>query len=79
MESIFNENSGSKALVPSQLTKHREVQLPDGNSSERNHTQDHLLFMAVFSIFISLGVDLLYEIENEVHKSCCLEIYYQVR
>ncbi|CAB3989452.1 insulin-degrading enzyme isoform X1 [Paramuricea clavata] len=51
-ESVFQQNSCSKPLVPSQLTKHREVQLPD-------------------------GANLLFEVENEVHKSCCLEIYYQ--
>ncbi|XP_028391087.1 insulin-degrading enzyme-like [Dendronephthya gigantea] len=52
VENVFKQNSSSRPLLPSQLTKHREVQLPDGSN-------------------------LLYEVENEVHKSCCLEIYYQ--
>lgn len=29
--------------------------------------------------FFSLGSNLLFEVENEVHKSCSLEIYYQVK
>lgn len=52
VENVFKQNASSKSLLPSQLTKHREVQLPD-------------------------GANLLYEVDNEVHKSCCLEIYYQ--
>ena len=28
--------------------------------------------------FLDIGSNLLFEVENEVHKSCCLEIYYQV-
>lgn len=52
VENVFKQNASSKPLLPSQLTKHREVQLPD-------------------------GANLLFEVENEVHKSFCLEIYYQ--
>ncbi len=37
-----------------------------------------MLYNFVIFVFIS-GANLLFEVENEVHKSCCLEIYYQVK
>ncbi|EDO37735.1 predicted protein [Nematostella vectensis] len=63
MESIFTENSGTKPLLPLQLRRHREIQLP--------HTVNH--------VHSNSSIEIYYQCDlQETRSNMLLELFCQV-
>ncbi|XP_026869909.2 insulin-degrading enzyme isoform X1 [Electrophorus electricus] len=65
VEDTLIEHAHTKPLLPSQLIRYREVQVPDGPQRLK------------YSAWMFVGGWYVYQQRNEVHNNCGIEIYYQ--